>query len=464
MATQIEPGQAVLVRSQIIVDNQVAFASGERVVVEAIKPNPTRPQYKYVVYSKSLRKRFQLSDQDVTVEQGEKSESVKDAQMQGGAGKTAVYHGGTRVRAPILRKVKERKHFSNRQITVGIILATLIIAGGIFSLVWFLGREGAKNTKYANGTTGSEENNGLHSTVNDLVYNSSDSRLYAGCGNGHVYSYDGTGWTDTKGPGSSVYCLAFNGANSRIYAGCRYGYVYSYDGMSWRRTAGPGTRAGSVYCLLYDEANAALLAGCGKGHVFSYQGGSWSDVGIAGVTRAGDPTNPSTYAVLCLTYRPANNMFYAGCANGSVSMDTASYSGIWTYSGTVPSRYRVNDILCNTSDMQLYAACDYGHVYRFYEAGPSEERGSRWLDMGSPGNGPIHAIVYNPMDSRLYVGCEDGLVYANYEATWATAGTISGSPVVSLAYNPSDSRMYAGCKNGRVFSCGSNTTWTETKY
>jgi hypothetical protein len=48
MATRISPGNAVWVRDQVVVDDQVAFTAGERVVVEAIAPIQSRPQYKYV--------------------------------------------------------------------------------------------------------------------------------------------------------------------------------------------------------------------------------------------------------------------------------------------------------------------------------------------------------------------------------------------------------------------------------
>lgn len=80
MATQFEPSDVLLVRNQIIVDGQVAFTAGEKVVVEAVEPNPTRPQYKYIVYSKNLGKRFQLSDDDVSTIPGEKPESIEKAE------------------------------------------------------------------------------------------------------------------------------------------------------------------------------------------------------------------------------------------------------------------------------------------------------------------------------------------------------------------------------------------------
>lgn len=43
----------------------MAFTRGQSVVVESISPNPSRPEYKYVIYSTYLQKRFQLSDDDV---------------------------------------------------------------------------------------------------------------------------------------------------------------------------------------------------------------------------------------------------------------------------------------------------------------------------------------------------------------------------------------------------------------
>lgn len=81
MATQIEPSDVLLVRNQIIVDGQVAFTAGERVVVEAVQPNQTRPQYKYVVYSVTLGKRFQLSDRDISLSPS--GESGADVEAQG---------------------------------------------------------------------------------------------------------------------------------------------------------------------------------------------------------------------------------------------------------------------------------------------------------------------------------------------------------------------------------------------
>ena len=54
------------VTHDIIIEGQVAFKAGETVVVEIVSPNLQRPEYKYVVTSKSLQRKFQLSDRDLS--------------------------------------------------------------------------------------------------------------------------------------------------------------------------------------------------------------------------------------------------------------------------------------------------------------------------------------------------------------------------------------------------------------
>lgn len=54
-----------MISRDILVEGQVAFSRNEKVTVELIAPNPGRPEYKYVVLSQKLGKRFQLSDADI---------------------------------------------------------------------------------------------------------------------------------------------------------------------------------------------------------------------------------------------------------------------------------------------------------------------------------------------------------------------------------------------------------------
>jgi len=54
-----------VVQRDVVIGGVVAFKQGERVVVEAESPDPQRPEYRYVVLSQSLNKKFRLSDMDL---------------------------------------------------------------------------------------------------------------------------------------------------------------------------------------------------------------------------------------------------------------------------------------------------------------------------------------------------------------------------------------------------------------
>ena len=58
-----------IVAHDIIIGGEKAFYHGEHVSIEALSPNPERPEYKYVVYSNSLKRRFQLRDEDLIMPQ-----------------------------------------------------------------------------------------------------------------------------------------------------------------------------------------------------------------------------------------------------------------------------------------------------------------------------------------------------------------------------------------------------------
>jgi len=65
----IKAGTPAFITHDIVIENQYAFRQGEQVIVESITPNPQRPEYKYVVVSATLQKRFQLSDADLAIVQ-----------------------------------------------------------------------------------------------------------------------------------------------------------------------------------------------------------------------------------------------------------------------------------------------------------------------------------------------------------------------------------------------------------
>lgn len=54
-----------IIQHDVVIGSAVAFRHGERVRIEAESPDPERPEYRFVVYSAALNKRFRLSDLDV---------------------------------------------------------------------------------------------------------------------------------------------------------------------------------------------------------------------------------------------------------------------------------------------------------------------------------------------------------------------------------------------------------------
>ena len=67
MANSINSGDSCEITRDIMVSGQVAFKDGEHVVVEGISPSPQMPEFKYVVYSRVMQQRFQLSENDIKV-------------------------------------------------------------------------------------------------------------------------------------------------------------------------------------------------------------------------------------------------------------------------------------------------------------------------------------------------------------------------------------------------------------
>lgn len=58
-------GRYGVMRRQVMVGESVAFQDRELVQVESVSPDASRPEYKYVVFSKNLNQRFRLSDRDL---------------------------------------------------------------------------------------------------------------------------------------------------------------------------------------------------------------------------------------------------------------------------------------------------------------------------------------------------------------------------------------------------------------
>jgi len=59
-------GKLGYIMRDIVIGGVIAFKEGDYVKLEAESPDPQRPQYKYVVESKSLARKFRLSDDDIS--------------------------------------------------------------------------------------------------------------------------------------------------------------------------------------------------------------------------------------------------------------------------------------------------------------------------------------------------------------------------------------------------------------
>jgi hypothetical protein len=59
------PGTVGVIQHDVVINGVVAFKQGERVQVEGESPDPTRPDYKYIVHSQTMNQRYRLSDIDV---------------------------------------------------------------------------------------------------------------------------------------------------------------------------------------------------------------------------------------------------------------------------------------------------------------------------------------------------------------------------------------------------------------
>ena len=106
----IRPGGTYVITHDI----GTAFRRGEQVVVEEISPDPQRPEYKYIVFSKTDAKRFRLSDADLT-------ELPRTAPPEVAVTQT--------VAAPPTGGGSTGK-------TVGIVIAVLLVIGLIFGVLY----------------------------------------------------------------------------------------------------------------------------------------------------------------------------------------------------------------------------------------------------------------------------------------------------------------------------------------
>lgn len=54
-----------VVRQDIRIGEQIAFNERELVTIEGLSPDPAMPEYRFIVHSRSLRKRYRLREEDL---------------------------------------------------------------------------------------------------------------------------------------------------------------------------------------------------------------------------------------------------------------------------------------------------------------------------------------------------------------------------------------------------------------
>jgi N-acetylmuramoyl-L-alanine amidase len=65
VSVEINAGDTCIVSRDVLIGDALAFQKGEALVVEAVVPDALRPEYRYVVNSRSLGARYALSDADI---------------------------------------------------------------------------------------------------------------------------------------------------------------------------------------------------------------------------------------------------------------------------------------------------------------------------------------------------------------------------------------------------------------
>lgn len=65
MSADFEAGKACRITRDITIGGELAFEAGEVVTVDKVDPNPRKPDFKYVVASRILGNKYQLTDRDI---------------------------------------------------------------------------------------------------------------------------------------------------------------------------------------------------------------------------------------------------------------------------------------------------------------------------------------------------------------------------------------------------------------
>lgn len=375
-----------------------------------------------------------------------------------------------------------------------------LYAGGMFSAA---GGKEASRVALWDGTEWSPLGGGVfdslafnaHSRVNALVWDTANSRLFAG----GVFSRAGTGifvrnvaiwddevWSEPAGGGlwgGSVYALVLDSDTGLLYAGGSFTIqgasgVASWDGTSWVQIGG-GVDGGSVNAMALDSPAGVLHAGgefttAGEqaaNRLAHWNGNEWRGefVGIAGRVRAllWDPDNGHLY----VGGDTSGNNQLKVAADGKLISGLARWNGSqWSGLGDGP------EFLWLASEVTAFA---WDSVNEFLYVGMSFNTGTlgifpdaiaRWdgaqwstLGRGIRGGGyhSVRGLLWDSESGDLFVGGEFGTVdgawtdgqlaggIARWDGTtWNTFGNgVSGTAVnivYALAWDADNRDLYIG--------------------
>ncbi len=214
--------------------------------------------------------------------------------------------------------------------------------------------------------------------------------LYAGAGDGNIWSWDGTQWINVGGLAGYTVIDSVQGlaaANGTVHAGTLEG-VWAWDGSAWSRVGSlPGY---AVWSLA--TANGTVYAGTKDG-VWAWDGSAWSQVGSL--------TAGAAHVYTLIT---VNGAVYAGTENGVWAWDG---SGEWYQvgSGGLPGD-AANVYSLTTVSGKLHAATQVG-VWACWD-------GSSWYRVGSGGLPGKAAEISSlaAVNGALHAGTRGGGVWS----------------------------------------------------
>ena len=319
------------------------------------------------------------------------------------------------------------------------------------------------------------------------------TNLYIGLGSsggdGEVYRWSGSAWTKIGGDNfnssfggtaAGVYSLVYDSSNSKLYAGVQSSYgahSWEYNGTSWSAIGGSSIdnswanwSTGSVNAIASHNGKVYFGLGAVQGSaiVYEYDGTNYTAIGGNGTKGSWSYGNDGTYERVwsLVSY---NGQLYAGLGDSGNDGEVWRYNGsTWTQVGGdglndswTSSNYTAELAVWNG---KLYATT-YGGVGNGYVY---EYNGSTWTNRGG-GTGNVNGITNGaysgafslvPFNDRLCMGFGQG---ANMADVWCWTGTGNWTQVggdgLGSSWNSSDTNIWKlAVYNGQLIAGTTDTT------